>query len=258
MRYSLVNGERSEAQPGLAGQCPACDRVTIAKCGEVKIWHWAHSGQKMCDPWWENETEWHRNWKSCFPVDWQEVTQKDNNGEKHIADVKTDQGWVLEFQYSFLKPEERRARNAFYEKLVWVVNGTRRVRDKTQFFKLLNELNPMTTSPHMRKIYLDECALLKEWAGIHAPVLFDFEEEILWCLLPVSQNMWGYIVAFPRSEFIELHNKNADQPKNFEDCLNNLNTLANLISQKLKQEYERLYTLPANLLGLGRGARPRF
>lgn len=229
MRYSLVHGERNEAKPGLSGQCQACGRSTVAKCGEVKIWHWAHSGKRMCDPWWENETDWHRNWKNCFPVDWQEFIQQDKNGERHIADVKTAQGWVLEFQYSFLKPEERRARNAFYQKLVWVVNGARRSRDKLQFFKLLDELNPVSINPQVRKVYLDDCALLREWSGIHAPVFIDFGEEVLWCLLPTSQNMWGYIVAFSRREFIELHNKVADQMnQNFEDCLNKLNELVAL------------------------------
>jgi len=239
MKYSLINGERTEAQPGLSGQCQICGRSTIAKCGEIKIWHWAHRGKRECDPWWENETEWHRTWKNYFPLDWQEIIQKDKNGERHIADVKTAQGWVLEFQHSFLKPEERRVRNAFYEKLVWVVNGVRRARDKEQFFKLLNELNPVIINPHMRKVFLDDCVLLREWSSIHVPVLFDFGEEVLWCLLPTSQSMWGYIVAFPRGEFIEIHNKSADQTKNFEDLLNNLNTLVNLLSQQLIQARER-------------------
>ena len=52
MKYSIVNGERSEAQPGLTGLCQACDHPTVAKCGEIKIWHWAHKGKRKCDPWW--------------------------------------------------------------------------------------------------------------------------------------------------------------------------------------------------------------
>ena len=135
MKYALTNEERREAQPGLSGKCPGCDNPVVAKCGEVKVWHWAHHGRRICDPWWENETEWHRTWKNYFPADWQERVHFASNGEKHIADVKTDKDWVLEFQYSHLKPEERRARSIFYQKLVWVVNGTRRPRFKAQFFK---------------------------------------------------------------------------------------------------------------------------
>ena len=94
----------------------------IAKCGEIKIWHWAHKSRRHCDHWWENETEWHRAWKGLFPDHWQEVVQEDENGVRHIADVKTDQGWVIEFQHSLIKPEERRSRDAFYSKLVWLVD----------------------------------------------------------------------------------------------------------------------------------------
>jgi len=34
------------------------------------------------------------------------------DGEKHIADVKTYHGRVIEFQHSYLKPVERRSRQA--------------------------------------------------------------------------------------------------------------------------------------------------
>jgi competence protein CoiA len=47
----------------------------IARCGSQRIHHWAHKNKsEQCDHWWENETEWHRNWKASFPVDWQEIT----------------------------------------------------------------------------------------------------------------------------------------------------------------------------------------
>ena len=50
-------------------------------------------GRRFCDPWWENETEWHRAWKDQFPADWQEIVHHAEDGEKHIADVKTDR-WL--------------------------------------------------------------------------------------------------------------------------------------------------------------------
>ena len=105
MKFALINGQRQEAKPNLSGECLACGQPMIAKCGEVKIWHWAHKGRCTCDPWWENETEWHRTWKGLFPESWQEVIHQADDGERHIADVKTDRGWVIEFQHSFIKPE---------------------------------------------------------------------------------------------------------------------------------------------------------
>jgi hypothetical protein len=108
----------------------------IAKCGEHNVWHWAHRGTRTCDPWWE-QTEWHLAWKNQFPEDWQEKPHRSQDGEMHIADVKTDRGVVIEFQHSHLDREERESRENFYQKIVWVVDGLRRVLDKSRFFELL-------------------------------------------------------------------------------------------------------------------------
>ena len=118
MKFALINGVKTEASKGANGICPYCGSKLVAKCGEIKINHWAHIGNRNCDPWWENETDWHRSWKGKFPNDWQEVIHRSDSGEKHIADIKTESGWVIEFQHSFLNPEERRSRIAFYKKLV--------------------------------------------------------------------------------------------------------------------------------------------
>ena len=140
--------------------------------------HWAHLRKRNCDTWWENETEWHRNWKNRFPSDWQEIICKAENGEKHIADVKTAQGWVLEFQHSYLNPEERKARDDFYDQLVWIVDGTRRKRDKKQFLEALEKATCISSnpSPQILRISVDECKVLKEWSDCRAPVIFDFGE----------------------------------------------------------------------------------
>ena len=98
MHYALINGEKTEPQPKLAGHCPACGAQMIAKCGQHILWHWAHKSRRHCDQWWEAETKWHRKWKALFPPGWQEVVHVDEVGqEKHIADVKKPSGLVLEF-----------------------------------------------------------------------------------------------------------------------------------------------------------------
>ncbi len=123
MKYSLVNGIKKEAFPKGKGICVCCENETVAKCGNKKINHWAHKSLKHCDKWWENETEWHRKWKAHFPEEWQEVVRKDSSGEKHIADVLTSKGVVIEFQNSPMNSNELRARENFYKKMAWVVNG---------------------------------------------------------------------------------------------------------------------------------------
>lgn len=206
MKFAVVNGERREAQPDLAGACPACERPVIAKCGSLRVWHWAHKGRLLCDPWWEGETEWHRAWNSQFPADWQEVLHFGTDGEKHIADVKTKDGWVLEFQHSPLSAEERRARTSFYPRLNWVVDGTRRKRDIAQFNRALREGMPLGARSPVRKLFPDGCRLLEEWSGERAPVFLDFGEPLrLWWLFARSRSNWVYVAPYPRTEFIGAH-----------------------------------------------------
>jgi hypothetical protein len=215
VKFALVNGDKAEATKGAKGFCPSCGAELIAKCGEVKVNHWAHKGSRNCDPWWENETDWHRSWKGNFPVDWQEVIHFDGSGEKHIADVKTQTGYVLEFQHSYLDPEERRSRNAFYPKLVWIVDGTRRETDKLQFEKVIKESTTVIKELPIRRVFFpEECRLLKEWHDTNALVFFDFQEmketnqSMLWFLFPKLATNEAYISPFSRKTFIEMHNEN--------------------------------------------------
>ncbi|CAN5444394.1 hypothetical protein BH10BAC5_BH10BAC5_28450 [soil metagenome] len=124
MQYSLVNGLKTEAKPNLNGICMLCKNPTISACGALNIWHWRHISKKNCDDWWESETPWHREWKSNFPSAWRETIHHDpHTNEKHIADVKTMNGVVLEFQNSPIDLQELQSREKFYDKLIWVVNA---------------------------------------------------------------------------------------------------------------------------------------
>jgi len=213
MKFALFNDERIEANKGAKGVCPSCGSELIAKCGEVYIHHWAH--KKKCDDhWWENETEWHRNWKNQFPEDWQEVIHRDETGEKHIADVKTSEGWVIEFQHSYLEPDERRARDNFYNKLIWVVDGTRRPTDAKQFQKILNSATIFPHEPTLLYVYFPEkCRLLKEWKNSNSLIFFDFNDgyasnKDLWYIYPRVSDNKIFLSQLSRSSFIEYLNNN--------------------------------------------------
>ena len=123
MQFALVDGMRLEAFPSGRGACPQCGRSAIAKCGPRIIHHWAHEGRRNCDPWWENETEWHRHWKSLFPKDSLEVSHLSPDGEIHRADIKTPSGIVIEVQHSGMTDAERISREMFYGNLVWIIDG---------------------------------------------------------------------------------------------------------------------------------------
>jgi hypothetical protein len=242
MKFAVINGQRQEAQPNLSGKCPSCGHPMVAKCGEMRIWHWAHQGRRVCDPWWENETEWHRAWKGQFPVSWQEVVHTAENDMKHIADVKTERGWVIEFQHSYIKPEERRSRDVFYPKLVWVVDGTRRKRDGKQFFEALNNGALLVAKLPIVQVRSDECALLREWAGSQAPIFFDFgSEQVLLWLIAGRPHGPAYVGPVSRASFIEMHRDGVTQTaRDFDELVKDFSGLvadyeSHLQAQALKR-----------------------
>ena len=124
MQLALVNDNRVEAFQGGRGLCPVCGAKMIAKCGIRVMHHWAHFRLKDCDPWWENETAWHRKWKNLYPIECREVSHTAEDGEIHRADIKTQTGIIIEVQHSSMSDEERQSREDFYGNLVWVIDGS--------------------------------------------------------------------------------------------------------------------------------------
>jgi len=214
MRFALSNDERIEATKGAKGVCPCCGNDLVAKCGEIYIHHWAH--KKKCDDhWWENETEWHRNWKNEFPEKWQEVIHRDKSGEKHIADVKTSGGWAIEFQHSFIEPEERRSRDNFYTKLIWVVDGTRRPTDLKQFQEVLKRVQIFSQEPSLMYVYFpNKCRLFNEWGNSNSFIFLDFNDSLvgyknqLWLIYSRTSDNKIFLGQFSRSSFIDCLNNN--------------------------------------------------
>ena len=211
MKYALCGQDRIEASRGARGVCPCCGAEMIAKCGEIKVKHWAHKGIRSCDAWWENETEWHRSWKNRFLEDFQEIVHYSGCGEKHIADVKTPHGWVIEFQHSYLNPDERRSRNEFYEKLCWLVDGRRRKRDWEQFRDVVKKAHsPPGDTPLKLITFSDSCRILNEWRNATSVVLFDFHEMddsdgTLWMLIPGSCEELSVVIPVSSSQFVSFH-----------------------------------------------------
>ena len=204
MKYAIVDGKRSEARRGAVGECPACGSEMIARCGEINAHHWAHKGRRNCDSWWENETEWHRAWKNQFPTDWQEILHRADDGEKHIADVKTEDGWTLEFQHSLIMPEERVSREDFYGKMIWVIDGKLRPTYEEQFMKCLEFAQlPIPNVAAVARLSRTTGRLLKQWADRNVHVLLDFGEKgPLWWLIPKRGIEGQWITRLSREQFV--------------------------------------------------------
>lgn len=136
MEIALVEGLRRTPFTKGKGSCTVCGHAVLAKCGPRVRHHWAHARRQSCDPWWENETDWHRQWKSLFPEDCREVIHTAPDGEVHRADIRTPTGIYIEVQHSQITDQERLSRELFYQNLVWVVDG-RGFRDRFDLYHLL-------------------------------------------------------------------------------------------------------------------------
>jgi len=202
MRFSLVDGVRLEAQPKQRGCCPLCGAEMIPKCGRVKVWHWAHKGRLECDPWYE-ETEWHRSWKDRFPVGWQEQIAYDpDTGEKHIADVRTPTDLVIEFQHSVISSQEVAARQAFYKKMIWVVDGNRGSLDPQYFRMGLH--GPICRNPLVYGVeFWGGGRLLANWSTVAVPVYLDFGEPVVWRLVSFKAPRYAIVLMIPKDGFVE-------------------------------------------------------
>ena len=245
MKFALVNNERTEATPGAKGICPVCGSLVIAKCGEKKVHHWAHKTRKNCkNNRWETEGEWHQKWKNKFPKDWQEKIVI-INGEKNIADIQNEQGFVVEFQHSHINPEEKRAREQNYKNMVWVVDGTRLKNDLPRFQKNIenNTRLYLTAKPDFRlfSISWTEEIFPKDWINNTVPVLFDFSglsdnDTLLYCLLPNN-----FIFMLSKSQFISEITTN-----HWQQFYSDLQDAIKRIAQQNKQQQEILSNIQAN------------
>lgn len=123
MQYALVDNEPKMAFPNGKGICELCGSALIAKCGPRILHHWAHHKIRNCDPWWENETPWHREWKNLYPENCREISHTDTNGEIHRAAIRTPTGIYIEIHHSSMTDTERLSRELFYKNLIWIVDG---------------------------------------------------------------------------------------------------------------------------------------
>ncbi len=210
MKYALYQNQRITPTKDIKDAiCPICGELVIPKCGKIKMHHWAHKTSQNCDPWWENETEWHRKWKDHFPENYQEYLMVDSKtGEKHIADIRTDKGFVIEFQHSSIKPEEKEAREVFYKNMVWVVDASKYYEKFKQAIesKLLHHSKINKNYFYIKEDYYDNKInfLPKSWLESSVPVLFDFgindmsdsgsdkQKGWLYCIFPEKYEKGSY------------------------------------------------------------------
>ncbi len=222
MKFALAGGQRVEASIKARGMCPVCSGEVIAKCGTRRVFHWAHQGVRDCDSW-AGQSDWHLAWKNKFPIEWQEFVQHDpHTGERHIADVRTPHGLMVEFQRSHLDPQERVNREWFYRNMVWVVDGVRLPEDYPRFDKGKAELKPWKI-PGCFLIASPGRCFPATWLDSSVPVIFDFRglEESqpadqyrngLWCLLPRRAAGSAWVIGMSREQFVQVAHSHSQLP----------------------------------------------
>lgn len=114
---SVETLEIVEAMPGLEAVCPVCEEEVYARCGDLNRWHFAHKNLKECDTWSEGETEWHIGWKKRVSKENAEVTIG-----SHRADIRLNNGLVIELQNSPIGPKEIMEREYHYKNMIWLFN----------------------------------------------------------------------------------------------------------------------------------------
>lgn len=103
MQFAIdENGVRTSINNSIKGKpykCPCCESEVVQKKGDVMIWHFAHKSLADCVDYYDHKGEWHRAMQELFPENNREVYEKTST-YRHIFDILTDKGRIIEFQHS--------------------------------------------------------------------------------------------------------------------------------------------------------------
>jgi competence protein CoiA len=132
------------------------------------------------------------------------VDQISTEFNKHIADVYSDKGVILEFQSYSIDAEKMRSREEFYQQLVWVVNGLKNESDKF-YFKLSLAGQDPTDSLLWNIKWFGRSKLFARWSGASKQVYFDFGTDIVWHLVRYDiATKIGQVRVYEKEKFIQF------------------------------------------------------
>ncbi|MCB9841156.1 MAG: hypothetical protein H6809_05870 [Phycisphaeraceae bacterium] len=120
MLYATLDGKRIRPVRGMRATCPTCGEAVEAKCGQIKVHHWAHRSGSACAQS-ADMCEWHVNWQMQVIPEATEVVLPPRR-----ADLRGNDGVVIELQHSAISTEEIASREAHYGHMVWMFDATER------------------------------------------------------------------------------------------------------------------------------------
>lgn len=137
---------------------------------------------------------------------------------------RQNEGWHgHRFSALIFEPEERVAREAFYRKMVWVVDGRRRKRDVVQLLKCIGPCAWGQPPFILHVASHEECALLRDWQSSTVPVYFDLGlcehngVSAFWRLDPVSRIGRMYLTPVSKESFLRVDHDGLDAEQKFSE-----------------------------------------
>ena len=139
MQFAIdENGIRTSINNSIRGKtykCPCCGSEVIQKKGDIMIWHFAHKSLADCVDYYDHKGVWHREMQELFPEKNREVYERTET-YRHIFDILTDKGRIIEFQHSHISIDDFMYRTKDYvdrsiingaSKPIWVFDYSERL-----------------------------------------------------------------------------------------------------------------------------------
>lgn len=209
MLFAILDDKKIEPIPNTHAECPLCGEKVLSRCGEIKVWHWAHFKGKSCDSWYEPETHWHKNWKLTFGKEISEIKIIKENCW-HVADILTKENVVIELQNSPIQKNIIRKREDFYgDRMIWLINGIK-FKDNFYIKDWDNELNwwslehNICKSREGKKLFRWEYPR-KSWEDTQRHIFIDFHEESLFWVRKGMGTKWGEGKFVSKHDFISKY-----------------------------------------------------
>ena len=140
-----------------------------------------------------------------------EAILDEQTGEIHIADIKTPDELVVEFQHSAISPTDRVAREQFYENMIWVVDGSINKNNYKRFVKMYQKMSFKFKKdmeiPFSLYSLSDSDFFNQNWLPDKIPVFFDFrniQDENMRKITYFHENIWGVFRRYRQLVVIEM------------------------------------------------------
>lgn len=216
--------------------CLGCKNKIIAKKGAINTHHFAHLSSSKCEITRDSDckTPWHILWQNIAKTEYLEKIII-NDKKMHIADVFNDNNLIIEIQHSNLSVEKIQDRELFYQRMIWILDGTNKINKEnntcsakySNYFTTTNNYSVIKVTP-------------KFWNFMNNKKYIDVEDGLYEIITQCSNNF--YICKFIEyKDFLNRYYKNILKTSIEEtvDILNNFTS--NKYEEGIEYEFTKNY-----------------